>query len=77
MVESKVGALCVCAPAVSFCEVSDAVEDILEAVAEVVDDDDVEAFFEEFEGCVRAYVAKATDNHDIVSTIIGVVVVVV
>lgn len=53
--------------AVLFGEDSDSSEDIEVRVAKVIDDNDVESFLQKLERGVGSDVAKATDDHDVVS----------
>jgi hypothetical protein len=49
----------------------DGVEDLLEAVAQVIDNNDVVAVLEKLKSGVRTDVTKSTEDHDIVLAIIG------
>jgi hypothetical protein len=53
-----------------FGEDPDGSEDFLEAVAQVVDDDDVVAILEKLKGCVRSNVTEASKNHNVVLAIV-------
>jgi hypothetical protein len=48
----------------------DGVEDLLEAVAQVIDNDDVVTVLEKLESGVRTDVTKSTKDHDIVLAIV-------
>jgi hypothetical protein len=49
----------------------DGVEDLLVAVAQVVDDNDIVAILEKLQSSVRSNVAESTEDHDIVLAIVG------
>jgi predicted GTPase len=49
----------------------DGVEDLLEAVAQVVNDNDVVAILEKLKSSVRSNVAESTEDHDIMLAIVG------
>jgi hypothetical protein len=48
----------------------DGVEDLLEAVAQVINNDDVVTVLEELQSGVRSDVTKSTEDHDIVLAIV-------
>lgn len=56
--------------AVLLGEDPDGPEDFLEAVAQVVDDDDVVTVFEKLKRCVRSDVTKASKDHNVVLAIV-------
>jgi predicted GTPase len=49
----------------------DGVEDLLEAVAQVVNDNDVVAILEKLKSSVRSNIAESTEDHDIMLAIVG------
>jgi hypothetical protein len=57
--------------AVLFGEDFDRVKDLLEAVAQVIHDDDVVSVLEQLKSGVRSDVTKSTKDHDIVLAIVG------
>jgi hypothetical protein len=55
---------------VLFGEDPDGPEDFLEAVAQIVDNDDVVAVLEKLKGCVRSNVTEASKDHNVVLPIV-------